>query len=77
MDINRFVEWKNRMDKLNIEIDKRLTISSLISRAPRMGGSSWTQRLQELQFLRKHFNTFDPHLYTPFGLLYVIYLLTN
>jgi len=30
MDINGFVEWKNEIDKLNIEIDKRLTNSSLV-----------------------------------------------
>jgi hypothetical protein len=30
MDIDGFVEWKNGMDKLYIEIDKRLTNSSLV-----------------------------------------------
>jgi len=30
MDIDGFVEWKNGMDKLYIDIDKRLTNSSLI-----------------------------------------------
>jgi len=76
MDIDGFVEWKNGMDKLYIEIDKRLTNSSLVGlqeewviRAQPKGSKNYNSE--------KTLNTFDHYLYTPFGLLYLIYLLTN
>jgi hypothetical protein len=47
MNINRFVEWKNGMDKLYIEIDNKLTNSNLVGLQESII-QAHPQRLQEL-----------------------------